>query len=197
MPTTISQGLTTPAGLVNGSTAQASHVSDLYTAMNAFVIPDSVLPVSLLYSDNTITTCTVGASDSVTWTFTIPAASCGMILVPFTGTGDPGGATTGHVHLSLGGSDTGGYATICPVTVSANGMICILVGPRGGATGYPTVPLIPVYWSTSVASITGFSGVTSCIAGDINSMTFLLHSSGSPANAVAKFGNVRVYLFGG
>ena len=65
MPT-ISQSISTPAGLADGQTALAAHVTPLYNQMNAFVIPDTIGVFQQGLVNNTLYTVATGANQD--WT---------------------------------------------------------------------------------------------------------------------------------
>jgi hypothetical protein len=187
MPTTISQGLATPAGLVNGSTAQASHVSDLYTALNAFVIPDGTLPVTKLYGLDDLSTVINAGGVSFRWPVVIPALNCGVIFVPFTYTGD---ATHNILfELFINGLTTNGIYSIGAENSEKSKMLMIFIGPRSAATTHSSVAPIAVLGQVATSAYP-----TTCPDAIADFHFAITAPSGT---AAVYFNHIRAYLFGG
>jgi hypothetical protein len=188
MPTTISQGLATPAGLVNGSTAQASHVSDLYTALNAFVIPDGTLPVTKLYGLDDLSAVVNAGGASFAWPIVIPALNCGVIFIPFTYTADG----THNIVFELftnNSTSTGGTYAVGADNTEKSKMLMIFIGPRSAATTHSSLAPIAVFGHVSTLTYP-----TSCDDGIALIKIGVTAPSGT---AAVYFNHIRAYLFGG
>lgn len=82
---TISQGIATPSGLASGQIADANQITPLYAALNAFIIPDNLLPLQVALVDNSTTSLDVSVTTTKDWALTtqIPITSYFYIVFPF------------------------------------------------------------------------------------------------------------------
>lgn len=122
----ISQSLSVPAGLATGQIAQASQILPLYTAMNAFVIPDSIGVFQQAFVDDTLYSLNIGATVTKDWTLTtVPQLKAMLVMIPFDWSG--GNAPTLTYRLN-GSAVTAAQATTAAAT--GNGMILAWIGGR-------------------------------------------------------------------
>ena len=87
MSVTISQSLTIPANVATGGTIQASDITTLYNAMNAFVIPNTALGFLLNLSDNALYSVATGATKDWSLTSTIAQTQSTLFMTSMSWTG--------------------------------------------------------------------------------------------------------------
>lgn len=118
----ISQGISTPAGLAEGSVASASQITPLYNALNAFVIPDTIGAFQVALADTTLHSVATGSSFD--WSFTVSKEKAIFFIIPFSWSG---GASPTFAFRVNGAASA---STITAAAVAAgNG---IFVGFMGG-----------------------------------------------------------------
>jgi len=102
----ISQNLTLPANVVTGGTIQASDVSTLYQALNAFNLPGTVGVWQQTVVDNNRYQST--GTGTIDWAFTNPANKSILFMTPFSWTGSTGASTfTFRINGASATSSTG------------------------------------------------------------------------------------------
>lgn len=85
MAVIISQNLTVPPGLAEGSVASASQITPLYNALNAFSIPDSIGTFQQAFVDDTSYSVATGASQD--WAFSVVKEKALFFMISFSWSG--------------------------------------------------------------------------------------------------------------
>src|SRR5437899_1840731 len=121
----ISQGITIPAGLSDGSVASASQITPLYNALNAFIIPDSFgvfqSATATGQSDSLFTVATGANQD---FTVNIPKAKTILFAASFSWTGAAAAPT---FIFRVNGAAVTAAASLTN-TATGNGLIRVWVG---------------------------------------------------------------------
>lgn len=165
MPT-ISQNLSVPSGLADGQVASASQITPLYTAMNAFVIPNSLTVFQQSFVDDVLYTQVVGTNPTKDWTFTTAQLQlkAGFYIIPFSWSG--GTAPTIQYRINAAASTAAAATTNA---AAGSGLIVVFVGARRAAAARPllifqldsggTLASVPANVDLPIADISSF-GVT-------------------------------------
>jgi hypothetical protein len=130
MAQVISQNLTVPAGLADGSTATAGQILPLYAALNNFVLPDGVSGFIMPTVDDTGHILTIGGTVTKDWTVNIPQLRSVLFMIPFTYasvTGSEAGRITYRVN---GAAVTNPAFGQLSTAVSGAGIVVGFIGPR-------------------------------------------------------------------
>lgn len=122
---TISQGLSIPAGLVEGSIASASQITPLYNALNAFVIPDSIGAFQVALADTALHSVPTGSNFD--WSLTVSKEKAIFFIIPYSWSGGASPTFTLRVNGASSASTITGAAV-----AAGNG---IFVGFMGGHDG--------------------------------------------------------------
>lgn len=126
----ISQNLTIPAGLADGSTAKSGHVIPLYNALNAFVLPDVISGFSPSTADDTLYTLAIGGTVTHDYSVTVPQLRSALVMLPFT-YNTVAGSQTGRLVVRINGTAVTSTASgTLTTTPSGNGMMVLFVSPR-------------------------------------------------------------------
>lgn len=174
MSIVITQSLPIPAGLANGQIADAGQITPLFNSLNAFNIPDELIPFKTYLQDLTTNTLTIGGTVIQDYTVAIPAAKVFFYLMSYSVSGNTGldmavtlrkngvAITAAHPLIAGAGPFVASLFAIVPAVASANGgLIAVTSAGVGGLptwftqnTGYATVD------TTDLGiSITGTAGV--------------------------------------
>lgn len=148
-PQIISQNLTIPPNDVAGGVIQATDVSALYNAMNAFSVPDAI--ASLLqssFSTNSAQVATGPATSTgsvIDNPVTIPASKAVIHAGSFTwATTGPLGSLAFRANASTGTGSTSGYLVTpsLSTSVTGNGMYFLFHAPHDATFANPVISVI-------------------------------------------------------
>jgi hypothetical protein len=118
---TISQGLTIPPGLSTDSIAEASHITPLYHALNAFVLPSTIGAFQEGLVDNNLYTVATGSSQD--WTVAALATKAVIAMIPWSWAG---GASPTLIFRVNGTAITS--ALTASATATGSGLILLFLG---------------------------------------------------------------------
>ena len=181
----ISQNLTIPAGLADGSVAEAGQILPLYTAMNSFVIPDSIgVFKQAATPDDNVTVLTIGGTVTKDWTVVVPQLKSCFFMIPFVFSSVDGGAAGQLSYRVNGSAVTAASAGQFAVATSGAGMRVGFISARSSGiqrgvliaqTDLTSFDIIPANADLPVAAITSI-GVTWTVTAGTNGAISLKHS---------------------
>ena len=135
MAPTISQNLAVPAALVAGGAISATHITPLFTAMNAFNIPSTVGGLQQALVDTVATTIATGASADFTITATKDKAI--LAVMSFTWLGSTSAALQFRLNTT---SITA--STVVATATTGGGLIFAAIGGHDATFLHPALFLI-------------------------------------------------------
>lgn len=187
MPT-VSQNISVPAGLADGSVALASQITPLYAALNAFVIPASIGVLQQGFVDDNRYASTGGSQ--IDWAFTTSFNKAVLFMLPFSWTGSTNAPTfTLRANGSAATTSTGLTFTNAS---SGDGMLAGFIGPR--STDTSRAGFVLGMDSVTAATLKASSLSSSLTTGDLTSLGVQTSSAGSGITVV--FHSVRLWQEG-
>lgn len=182
----ISQGLTIPAGLANGSVADAGQIIPLYNTMNSFLIPSTIGVFQQGFVDDNLYTVATGANQD--WNVSAAQAKSIFALFPFSWTGAAAGPT---IQFRINTSIVSAAANFTFTnTASASGLVVLFVG--GKDTDVPR-PLIGLGMDTgALGTLHTVAANADLPAADTTSIGLTIGGAGN----TFKFKHIRVWIEG-
>lgn len=182
----ISQGLTIPAGLANGSVADAGQITPLYNSLNAFNIPGTVGVFQQGFVDDVSYAIATGTSQD--WAVTAVATKSIFAYFPFNWSTAAAAPT---IQFRLNGANVTAAANMTMTnTANSTGLLILFIG---GRTANTLRPLIGVGMDTgATGTFRGCSANVDLTTADTTSVGLTIGGAG----VGFAFQHVRIWVEG-